>query len=274
MPRAAGRHRAADCGEGGSPALTRDGRTLAYVAQSDVFLRAPSGGATRRGVISNSPLLLRFRPDGRRFAAAELSALGPTQVCSYNSDLSGANEGRYCLATGISSGLDYLPNGRLIMARRGGSATGRRTVISLLRPEDGGPTGVERDLVSDPGFGLASPTVSPDGRQVAVVQTDPAGGTTSDIAIYDLTTGALVKQLTSGGGAAAPSFSSDGGKVAFDRNGGIWVIGAGGAFGSERLVVKRGRTVTWGGGSVPRAFTSLRIAKQQSGDRVRGRLSR
>jgi hypothetical protein len=69
--------------------------------------------------------------------------------------------------------------------------------------------------------------------------------------------------------AAAPA-SAD--QLVFDRNGGIWVMSATGGFGSERLVVGRGRTVTWGGGTVPRAVTGLRIAKRQTGDRVRGRL--
>ena len=256
-----------------APALTRDGRTLAYVFESDVYLRRLGSGPTLHATVQFSPLLIRFRPDGARFAVAELSAvIGGTQVCTYNSDLSGTNEGRYCIASGVSSGMDYLPDGRLLMSRRGGTATGGRTVISLLRPEDGGPTGVERNLVDDPAFNLESPSVSPDGRFVAVVQAPLTGGTTGDVALYDLATGALVRTLTSGGGAAAPAFSPDGRRVAFDRGEAIWVTSATGAPGSERRIVPRGRTVSWGGGTIPRAFTALTVARRHRDLLVRGRL--
>lgn len=68
-----------------APALSRDGRTLAYVFESDVFLRPP---------------------------AAELSAvIGGTRVCTYNSDLSGTNEGRNCLATGEAAAWTTCPTG-------------------------------------------------------------------------------------------------------------------------------------------------------------------
>jgi Tol biopolymer transport system component len=257
-----------------APALTRDGRRLAYVFATDVFIRDLATGATLHATTQFSPTLLRFRRDGARFAAAELTAstVPGTQVCTYSSDLSGSNEGRYCVAGGVSSGMDYLPDGRLVMAASGGTATGGRTVIVLLRPEDGGPTGSERTLVHDPRFDLESPAVSPDGRLVAVVQAPPNGGTVGDIAVYDLATGTLVRQLTSGGGAAAPVFSNDGDTVAFDRDGAIWVTPATGVPGRERRIVARGRSATWGGGSIPRAFSALRIARRQRGDTVRGRL--
>jgi WD40 repeat protein len=242
------------------------------VFESDVFLRPLGGGPELHATVQFSPLLIRFRPDGARFAAAELSAGGGTQLCSYNSDLSGNNEGRYCIASGVASGMDYVPSGQLLMSRRGGTSAGGRIVISLLRPEDGGPTGVERDLVDDPAFDLHSPSVSPDGSLVAVVQAPVGGGTEGDIALYDLATGALVRVLTTGGGAAAPVFSPDGRRIAFDRGEAIWVTSATGAPGSERRIVARGRSVSWGGGSIPRAFTALRVARRQDGGRVRGRL--
>jgi Tol biopolymer transport system component len=257
-----------------APALTRDGRRLAYVFGGDVFIRDLVSGATQHATAQFLPTLLRFRGDGARFAVAELTAAGApdTQVCAYNSDLSGSNEGRYCVAGGVSSAMDYLPDGRLVMAASGGTMTGGRTVIMLLRPEDGGPTGSERTLVDDPRFDLESPAVSPDGRLAAVVQASPNGGTAGDIAIYDLATGALIRELTTAGGAAAPVFSNDGGTVAFDRAGGIWVTPVTGPPGSERRIVAHGRSASWGGGSIPRAFSALRIARRQRGDTVRGRL--
>lgn len=98
--------------------------------------------------------------------------------------------------------MDYLPDGRLLMSNSGGTSTAGRVVISLLRPEDGGPSGVERRLVDDPAFDLHSPSVSPDGR-----------------------------------------------------------------------VVARGRSVSWGGGTIPRAFTALRVARRQLDGRAGGSAS-
>ena len=255
-----------------APALSRDGRRLAYVVDSDLFVRRFPGGPARRAVQQNAPLLIRFRGDGARFAVGEISAvLNSTALCSYNTDLSGENEGRYCIASGVSSGFDYLPNGRLVMARSGGTRTGGRSVISLLRPEDGGPTGVERDLLADPVLNLESPAVSPDGRLAAVVRT--TGGVRGEIALYDLTTGAFLRLLSRGPSDAAPSFAPDGSAVAFDREGtggrSIWVVPVGG--GGARRVIAHGRSVSWGGGGLALRGVPSRVGPRRlrSGLRIR-----
>jgi hypothetical protein len=118
-----------------TPALTRDGRRLAYVSATDVFIRPLAGGAPLHATKQFLPLLIRFRADGNRFAVAEATATGTpgTQVCTYNSDLRGTNEGRYCVAGGVSTGMDYLPNGRLVMAASGGTATSRSTTSPPAR---------------------------------------------------------------------------------------------------------------------------------------------
>ena len=251
-------------------ALTRDGRRLAYVFDSDVFTRELAGGPARQSTQPFVPVLVRFRADGARYVVAETSLIVGTEVCSYNTDLSGTNDGRYCLASGVSSGMDYLPDGRILMASSGGSAENGRSVIELLRPEDGMGSGVERVLVRDPEVNLESPSVSPDGRFVAVIRAPLSGGTRGDVAIYDLTTGALTRVLTSGGADAAPAFSPDGTQVAFDRGDAIWVTRATGAPGSERRIVARGRSVAWGGGNVPPAFSRLNVSARNG--RVRGSL--
>ncbi len=95
----------------GGAAITRDGTRVAYTFDGHVYTRAVATGAPRFSQVPFIPALVRFRPDGARYAVAESAAIGGTQVCSYNTDLSGANDGRYCLATGVSSGMDYLPDG-------------------------------------------------------------------------------------------------------------------------------------------------------------------
>ena len=77
------------------------------------------------------------------------------------------------------------------------------------------------------------------------------GGVRGDIAIYDLTTGALVRVLTAGGADGAPAFSPDGRQVAFERGEAIWVVGVDGS--NAKLIVARGRSVAWCGGNVPLA---------------------
>jgi hypothetical protein len=110
------------------------------------------------------------------------------------------------------------------MAGSGGSAEAGRSVISLLRPEDGMGSGVERVLVRDPSAHLESPSVAPDGRSVVVVRAPLSGGVRGDLARDDLATGALLGVLTNGGADAAPSVSPDGRSVAFDRDGAIWAV--------------------------------------------------
>jgi hypothetical protein len=248
-----------------APALSRDGR-LAYVVDSDLYVDG------RRGVAQFAPLLVRWRGDGGRLAVGEIAAaLNSTSLCTYDGSLAGPGEGRYCIASGVSSGFDYLPNGRLVMARSGGTETQGRSVISLLRPEDGGPTGVERDLLSDPVRSLESPAVSPNGRLAAVVRA--TDGVRGEIGLYDLETGALVRMLTTGASDAAPSFAPDGSAVAFDREAGgvrsIWVVSVRG--GRARRVVARGRSVSWGGGGVELRGVPRRVGpgRLRSGLRLR-----
>ena len=145
-------------------------------------------GAERRSGQPFIPALVRFRPDGLRYAVAEVTALGRTEVCADSTDLSGR---RSCLATGVTSGMDYLPDGRILMAGSGGSAEAGRSVISLLRPEGGMGTGVERVLVRDPAANIESPSVAPDSRSVVAVGAPLSGGVRDDLARYDLATGDL-----------------------------------------------------------------------------------
>jgi dipeptidyl aminopeptidase/acylaminoacyl peptidase len=256
-----------------SPALSPDGRRLAYVADTDLWIRELATGATLHGRVQSLPALIRWRRDGRRLAAAELAlASSRPEVCSYAAGLTGTNEGRYCLAGGVRSGFAYRPDGRIWMTVDGGTRYGGRTVLCTLAAEGAPRTGCADDArIADPALSLESIDVSPDGALIAAVRT--ASGTAGAIALYDAVTGMLVRQLTDGSADGAPVFSPDGRRVAFARtDGGIWVTAVTAAPGAERRVIRQGRSPSWGPGEA-RAFTALSVARRQRGARVRLRLS-
>lgn len=233
-----------------SPALSRDGTKLLYTFANDLYVRDRASGATAKGIAQNEPILARFRGDGARFGVAEVSSLSRrTQVCTYNTDLSGRNEGRWCLATGVNSGFDFLPDGRVVMSRSGGTESAGRTEICLLFPEGSPTTGCERTLAADPVLNLESPAVSPDGRLLAVVLAESRAE--GALALYDLATGALIRRLTAGPADSQPVFSPAGDALAFTRGEAIWTTAVTAAPGAERQVVARGRSASWGGGDSP-----------------------
>ncbi len=141
-----------------SPALSPDGRRLAYVADTDLWIRELATGARLHGRVQSLPALIRWRRDGRRLAAAELAlASSRPEVCSYAADLTGTNEGRSCLAGGVRSGFAYRPDGRIRMTVDGGTRYGGRTVLCTLAPEGAPRTGCADDVrIADPALSLES----------------------------------------------------------------------------------------------------------------------
>ena len=255
-----------------SPALSPDGRRLAYVIDSDLWIRDLVTGEELHGIAQSGPVLIRWRADGARLAVGELALTSTrNEVCTYNSDLSGENEGRSCRGGGLRSGFAYRPDGRLWMNLSGGTQHQGRSILCTLLPEDG-PSGCADDFrVFDPAFSLEAPDLSPDEGLLAVVQA--TSGTEGAIALYDAASGALVRRLTAGPADAAPVFSPDGRRIAFARSGqGIWTTAVDGAPGSERRIVAQGRSPSWGGGS-GRAFSGLAVKRRQRGTRVRGRVT-
>ena len=86
------------------------------------------------------PVLVRFRPDGARYVVAEAASRSAApQLCSYNTDLSGTNDGRYCLATRRLE-RDGLHAGRAhphVPSRRHGGERARGHLAAAARGRDG-----------------------------------------------------------------------------------------------------------------------------------------
>ena len=100
----------------------------------------------------------------------------------------------------------------------------------------------------DLGHDLYDPGMSPNGKLLAMTRAQ-AGRVASAIALYDYATGKLVRLLTTGSADSGPVWSPDGSRLAFVRGAAtnsprIYTISRTG--GKPRLLVTKGRAVTWG----------------------------
>ncbi len=130
----------------------------------------------------------------------------------------------------------------------------------------------ERLVAAEAGHELWDPAVSPDGTLVAVTRA-PIDGFSGDIAIYSAATAQLVRVVSSGPSDSGPTWSPDGRSIAFARgDGGLWVVSATGAPGSERRILASGIQPVWvrGGGAALRLTGPKRA---RAGKRVRLRLA-
>jgi hypothetical protein len=117
--------------------------------------------------------------------------------------------------------------------------------ICVVQPSSCAPN-VADDALRD----LNYPAGSPDGSLVATSATPYPPGSphptsaSGPIALYAVATGAHVRDVTDGAGDSHPAWKPDGSALAFDRDGGVWVVAAAG--GTPRRIAT-GDMPTWGG---------------------------
>ncbi len=183
-------------------------------------------------------LVTLIRPDGRQVATIEqISELltptpgsPPVRVLTPFLFLSGATgAGRSTVARATPT-AGWLGN-RIMRAERSRAAPYPQGICLLARN-----TSFEcgRMVAEDPGHDLWGPVGSPNGRFVAATRA-PVKGFTGEIAIYDSTTGARVRSVTSGARDSQPSWSPDGTRIVFTRGGSLYVVPA--AVGAARKIV-------------------------------------
>jgi hypothetical protein len=214
-------------------------------------------------------LQTQIRPDGRQVATIETvgeSIPPPLRFVPYLFLANADGSGRQTVARSTTA-TAWLGN-RLLRSESSGNSPFVQSICMLVSNTD---FPCERLIASDAERDLWDPAVSPDGRFVAVTRA-PVDAFEGQIAIYSTATAALTRVLTTGPGDSQPSWSPDGRRVAFTRgDGGLWVVRANGAPGSERRILASGVQPVWvSGGGLPELTGPKRV---RAGARVLLRLT-
>ncbi len=234
-----------------SPSLSRDGTRLGYLLGYKLLVLNRVTGH-RTGVISHQAMLARISPDGTKVGDIEQFPAAPpytgwrSTACVFNSNGLGAEAGRDC--EGTTGSFGFTNNNRVLAAVSDLYDAGHDRYdlgICLLDPVT---SGCDRFLVAQLDYDLSDPAISPNGSLLAVTRSFP-GHTQGAIALYDYRTGRLVRTLTGGSTDSGPVWSPDGARLAFVRGATtgtpkIYSVAMKG--GTPRLLVAKGRAVTWG----------------------------
>ncbi len=239
----------------GQQQLTSDGATAAYHGASlnpagtkMVFTRdtsslyAADGNAQNVvGPISTFSQVAKISVDGTTAVDDEyFPSVNEYAVCTFSTSNPGSDNewGRQCNGAGRFPA--FTPSGQIVAS----ILKNGHDEICLYSAGS-----CATDLAVDSTTDLDEAAVSPDGKTLAVVATQPGGTDAAGghIALYSMSSGQLLGNLTNGTIDETPAWSPDGGRLVFSRGGNLYVISASGAAGSEKLLVSGGDSPTWGG---------------------------
>ncbi len=239
-----------------TPSLSRSGSRLAFTRDSDLYVGDRTGRRARR-IEKGFVRVARIAPDGKGVVFVEgvfglLDAGPPAEYgferVLYQRALNGAKA--RSLASDISS-TAYL--GSRVVHELHSSLSGKPDSICLDPADPKTLDKCERTVASDPVRALSRPAASPDGRRLVAVAepfTTAAGYRQvfkGVIALFDPSSGRLMRNLTRGSADTDPAVSPDGRQVVFSRGKDLYTVRLDGRASRATLLRKGMRNATWGG---------------------------
>ena len=225
--------------------VTADGKTIAYVQDGGNLVTAPVAGGAETTVYTGSvgfqPVM---SPDGTQFLwqfPVPINGFYYTYRYTVGASEPESISACSCIVTHGWAGKTAIG------AFPGSDNDSSEICIMGTTAETGTSSSCGGTLVSDLDSGLGFPDATNDG-ELYVASANPAnnqtGTSSGPIALYSRSTGARVKALTTGATDATPTFSQEGDRVAFDRDGTLLIVDV--ATGAER-VIGPGVYPSWGG---------------------------